>query len=112
MTGSNIDDFDRRIKQYKKGNRGKFMPIGGRGLQTSQRPKPGFRFPWFSTVLVLTLVFLLKAFIVLRVGESQYRQRLAAYDDPGLGQRIGLYVMRPDPVTLKLRDFARPLIGR
>lgn len=112
MAGSNVDDFNRRLKQYKKGSKGGLPLIGRRGVRAVSGSRSGLRMPWFSTLLVLTLVFLLKAFIVLRIGEGEYRQRLAVYNDPGLGERIGLYVMRPDPVTLKLRDFARPLIGR
>ncbi|MFT4999721.1 MAG: hypothetical protein ACI861_001412 [Paracoccaceae bacterium] len=111
MTDSNIQDFRKRMNKYEKGGKGWRSYLNGR-RRASGKPLFRLRVPWFTTVLVLSLVFGMKAFIVLRVGEQQYRVRLAAYHDPTLGEQIGLYVMRPDPVTMTLRDFADPIIGR
>lgn len=60
--------------------------------------------------MVLALGFALKAFIVLRIGEDQYRGQLASYRDPGISESIGVFVMQPDPLTLTLRDVAQTLI--
>jgi hypothetical protein len=106
VAASNIDDFRKRLNTYEKGGRGWRGFLNGR-----KRGMPRLRMPWFSTLLVLSMVFGMKAFIILRVGEQQYRTRLAAYHDPSIGEQIGLYVMRPDPMTIKLRDFAEPIIG-
>lgn len=107
MADANIDEFQKRVraaerKQARNGFIKKLKPGGKGGLQV----------PWMSIVTIVALLFLLKAFVVLRIGESDYRAKIASYNDPALGQKIGLFVMKPDPVTLKIRDLVKPIIPR
>lgn len=110
MTGQNLDEFRKRLKDYEKGPRRRFprvKPLSGASSAGRRR----ISIPWSWLVVVVALGFAMKAFIVLRVGEDQYRDRLAAYRNPGISESIGVFVMQPDPVTLTLRDMAKRLIG-
>ncbi len=106
MAETNIDEFKKRMRAAeKKQARGRVLSNlkpGGAG---------GIHIPWMAFVTVVALLFLLKAFIVLRIGENGYRAQIASYQDPALGQKIGLFVMDPDPVTLRLRDFVKPIVA-
>ncbi len=105
MTDANIEEFRKRlIKLEKKQKRRRFL-----GRLTPGK-SGGPRVPWSAFLTVALIFFLLKAFIVLSIGESQYRDQLASYDDPALGQRVGIFIMNPDPITLKIHDLAKPVI--
>ncbi len=112
MAGKNLSEFNRRVKHYAKTHKDGPVPVDAYGKPVYKTRMPRLRLPWGAMVMVLTLAFALKAFIVLRIGEDQYRNRLAALDGPGFGKRVGKFVMQPDPLTLKLRDLARPIIGQ
>ena len=112
MSDQNFEEFRKRVARVQK--RGKrrlprIFSVSGpnQGVRT-----PWFRFPWAALNVTLALVFALKAMIVLEVGEDRYRGRLAAFDATGFGVKIGKFVMYPDPVTLRITDFARPLVKR
>ncbi|MBZ0128715.1 MAG: hypothetical protein K8F59_06340 [Rhodobacteraceae bacterium] len=113
MTGQNLDEFRKRLKDYEKGSRRRFprvRPLPGMPMASSGGRRRRFSIPWTWMIVVVALGFAMKAFIVLRIGEDQYRGRLAAYSDPGISESIGVFVMQPDPLTLTLRDVARSLI--
>jgi hypothetical protein len=108
MTDSNIDAFNARMKKYSKKNPGKQVYVPGQGV-VYKKAGSGLRFPRFPVILILAMVFGMKAMIVLEVGEYEYNKRLGQYYNPSTGQQIGLYVMKADPFTLKLRDIAKPI---
>jgi len=105
VTEANLDEFRQRLKELDKQERRRrvvsAIRFGARG---------GLRVPWTTLLYVVFVLFLLKAFVVLRIGEGEYRQQLAAYEDPALGVKIGMLVMKPDPVTLKIRDIVEPIL--
>lgn len=111
MADSNLVEFRKRMKVYKKGRRFLGISVGG-GRAQKRRPLARIRPLWFPILLVVAIVFGMKAFIMLRIGENQYRAKLVSYEDTGFGNKIGMFIMSADPVTLKLRDLARPIIGR
>jgi hypothetical protein len=127
VTESNLRQFREHLKNYEDGPRRRFRVLGPRrkpapkpeidlSLPTGNLPPPrmrgGVRFPWYTLVLLVTLFFLMKAFVVLRIGEDSIRDRLAAYDGGNWGERIGVFFMTPDPVSVTLSDLARPVLDR
>ena len=123
MTESNLQQFREQLKNYEDGPRGRFRVLGPRRrevpevqkLVSPSRSRRRFRLPvripWYSLILVASLFFLMKGFVVLRIGEDSIRTRLAAYDGANWGERIGVFVMTPDPVSVTLSHWARPVIG-
>ena len=61
--------------------------------------------PWHALRILLVMGLAIKALLILKIGEDRYRARLAAYRGQELGERIGLFVMQPDPLSLRLRDM-------
>lgn len=117
MADSSLRQFQESLRNYDGGGRRwsvlgpkRKSPQGG-GSGRRRRRRVALRFPFYSVILVLSLFFLMKAFIVLRLGEDRYLQRLAAVDETAFGARIGIFAMTLDPVSLALRDLARPIIG-
>lgn len=51
---------------------------------------------------VITLMLLVKTFLLVSMGEDRYRARLSSATAPGIAQRIGLAIMDLDPVTLRM----------
>jgi len=101
---TNIEEFRRRVRAaHKKGQRRVVVAKVRRG---------GRSLPWRTAINILVVLFLLKAFIVIGVGEKKYRDQLAAYTNPEFGQKVGLFFMGPDPVTLKIRDIVAPIIAK
>ena len=105
MRDSSNIKFDSYLSQYERRNRGIFRRRGG-GADT------GLRFPWFTLLIVLCLAVCLKAFIVLRVGEDRYRDRFAAMKIIGVGDKVGAFLMQPDPVSSRLQEIARPVLKK
>jgi hypothetical protein len=108
MTDSSINAFNKRVKTYGKKKPGKQVYVPGQGM-VYKKTGSGLRFPRFQIILILAIIFGMKAMIVLEVGEYEYNRRLGQYSDPNMGEQIGLYVMKADPFTLKLRDLAKPI---
>jgi len=105
MVDRNIEEFRRRVQAAHK----KSKHIKNRKITTTTRRK-GFAFPWMTVINIVVVLFLLKAFVVIRIGEKDYRAQLASYVDPAPGQKIGIFLMSPDPVTMKVRTFLAPII--
>lgn len=107
MAENNIEAFRKHVRSYEKqtGRRG-FGLFRRRGRDT------GLRVPWSALLFILAIALCLKAFVLLSIGEKSYERRLTAYDGDGYAERIGVFIMRPDPVTRSLHDLARPVIGR
>ncbi len=108
---SSISAFNQRVKTYAANNPKK-KATGPAPDRTNIKTGFGLRFVFFPIMLVLALVFGTKAMILLDVGEYEYNKQLSLYRDPNVGEQIGLFVMRADPVTLKLRDFAKVVLAR
>jgi hypothetical protein len=123
VTESNLQQFREQLKNYEDGPRRRFRVLGPRQRAVPdvqklaspsgrrRRIRLPFRMPWYALILVASLFFLMKGFVVLRIGEESMRTRLAAYDGANWGERIGVFVMTPDPVSVTLSDWARPVIG-
>ncbi len=73
-----------------------------------RRPK----LPWAMLLTIASLFLSLKAALILEIGEHEYRAKLAGYADPSFGQKIGLMVMQPDIVSLRIHDMAYPYVVR
>ncbi|NOX41556.1 MAG: hypothetical protein GXP05_13920 [Alphaproteobacteria bacterium] len=110
MAGDNIDEFRRILRQVETEQPDK--PRAPRYKKSTGRSFRGIRMPWALIFHLVILMFLLKAFVVLQVGEGNYRRQLATYRNPAIAQQIGIFVMSPDPITLKLRDLFKPVVNR
>lgn len=110
MAEGNIDEFRRILRRVEAEQAGK-PRVRGRKI-SMRRLFRRLAMPWTLIVHLVVLMFLLKAFVVLQVGEGAYRRKLAAYRNPPFVQQIGIFVMTPDPVTLKLRDIFAPMVKR
>ena len=84
-------------------------PGKGQGARTPRKRRRDLRIigliPWHALRLLLVMGLAIKALLILQIGEDHYRARLAAYRGQDMGERIGLFVMQPDPFSLRLRDM-------
>ena len=106
-----MEEFRRRIVQMQRKRRG-----GLRGFfsfrRAATRERVGLSIPWSALTTALALGFALKAAIILEYGENRYRAQLAKYDGQQISERIGAFIMQPDPITLGIRDFADQVTRR
>jgi hypothetical protein len=76
-------------------------------------PSRGLRLPHLPWTLMLTIaaVFLsLKALMIVRIGEHEYRAKLNSYPEPSLSEQVVLALLEPDRFSLRLHDFAQPYL--
>ena len=105
MSEQTIAEFRKRLADYQK-RRARRFALTGLGARDGRIPI--LSMPWKALLQVLSLALMLKAAIILQTGEGAYRARLESYSGAGLGERIGLALMRPDPLSQRLHDsFAR-----
>jgi hypothetical protein len=112
VTEQNLEEFRCRIRQYQASQN----PQKRRWYQ-GRKPGPVrvFSFPFSATMHVISLVFVLKALLMLNLGETRYMATLERNPPSGLGAQIGQMVMRPDRVSQQLHDLvltARPLLAQ
>lgn len=105
MRDSSLVNFESHVSRFERG-RGGFFRRRYRNART------GLRFPWFSLLIVLTLAICLKAFIVLRVGEDRYAARFSRLEISGVGDKVGAFLMQPDPVSSRIQEIARPILKK
>gem|GEM_PF-5198448 len=104
---------DRQRQEFRKHAARLTRPKRRRRRATCARVLRGLgaiRFPWMLLNTVLLMITVLKAAILLQVGDARYVARLASYDRSDLRTQIGVAIMQPDSLTLKLRDLMRPLL--
>lgn len=103
MTDNNIEEYREKLKSYRR--------AVGRKKLARRMKNPLKWFPWSTVILLVALSISLKSFVILRVGESQVEQRLAGFDQSAISNQIGVFVMKPGPVSRQLSAWAQPLIG-
>ncbi len=97
-------------QQGRTENRGGFRPLPFGWIGVLFRLIASIRFPWLLFNVVFLMITILKVAILLQIGDSRYAARLASYDKSDVTTQIGVVVMRPDSLTLKLRDAVRPIL--
>jgi len=101
MAETNLQEFRKRIVAVDREN------AGGRWKKSGTFHRIALawrviRLPWRLGLKLAGVLIVIKALLLLDLGEAAYRQKLAAYRDPTPGQRLGLAVMQPDRLSLGL----------
>lgn len=97
-------DFQSRVQAYEAARKKGLVfqakdTIGGVSLRKRRSVRTGGRM--FALILVVSVVFAMKAGLLAYVGQDTYRSRLIPYAASTAPQdRIIAYLMQPDPVTL------------
>jgi len=115
MSETNIEEYRKRLKAYRKsGGRTKGRMIVGPGGAKRRGwaiGNPLRHLPWSWVILLAALAIALKSFVILRIGEPQVERRLSRMDDSQISTQIGVFIMKPGPVSRQLGAWAKPLIG-
>lgn len=97
-------DFQSRVQAYEAARKKGLVfqakdTIGGVPLRKRRSMRRGGRM--FALILVVSVLFAMKAGLLAYVGQDTYRSRLIPYIASTASQdRIIAYVMQPDPVSL------------
>jgi len=106
MSNSNQVRFQQSLKQYHKSP----LQMGRPKVATSRRFFP--RLPWILFLTIAGLFLSLKALMLVRIGEQDYRAKLASYVEPDFAHRVAIAVLEPDVISLRLYDLATPYLDR
>jgi hypothetical protein len=96
--------FDKRLKQilrrHSRMSNGVVVSVNAQGLivASPRLYKPSF--PLSNLVIVLTIGFLVKGFLLAGVGEEAYAERIAQLQTGSMIEQMGAVVMRSDPLTV------------
>ncbi|MBS1300864.1 hypothetical protein [Loktanella sp. SALINAS62] len=85
---------ERRRLQY-----GRTFSIDGNNLIVAHSRKYRPAFPWRGLVIVVICCFSMKAFLMTLIGEADYADRLARLSEGATVERVGAWLMTPDPVS-------------
>ena len=108
---SDLLSFDRRVRQLEHKNsrissNGYAMRLGANGVVTMVPRRRTPRFPLGAVLGVLAVAFAFKAVLLASMGTASYEARLSDLAAGGPAERLGAWVLQPDPLSLTL---ARPL---
>lgn len=96
--------FDKRLKRivrrHEKMSNGVVRTVNSDGLIIAKPRLFRPRFPLKTLLVVLFLGFLFKGFLLAYMGEAQYTDRVTGLEAGGAVEKVGAWVMQPDPVTL------------
>ena len=95
--------FDQRLKaivrEHEKMSNGVVKTVSSDGLIVVRprmfRPK----FPLKTLIIVLSVSFLLKGFLLAYLGDATYSERLGVLETGTAVEQVGAWVMQPDAVT-------------
>ncbi|SMX44102.1 hypothetical protein [Actibacterium lipolyticum] len=111
MVDPYIQEFQGRLRRVEKIHRrgGGFEAAGtlGRSYYTSAARKKSFVRPF---LLTLTGAMLFKAFLLMQIGELDYRERVEALKSGTQVEVAGAYVMQADPITVWLANNAKAML--
>lgn len=108
MSNGNQDAFHERLKRLQKsqGKAARRHGASGASRRGSAEPKRRvFRLAWKAMALVVLGFFVLKAVIMLNMGTSAYLEKWSALEEGAIAQKIGFYIMAPEPVSMQIRDW-------
>lgn len=93
----------RRILRRRRAlSRGFVIEVKPDGLLTTQPRRDASRNALRSLLLVLLVLLGFKGFLLASLGEPAYFERLARLQGGSLPDRLGAYVMYPDPASAAL----------
>ncbi|MHC0053353.1 hypothetical protein [Actibacterium sp. D379-3] len=113
MTDPGYQEFQGRLRRIERIHRrgGGFEASGTLG-RSFYRGKPQRVSLMRPLVLLLVSGLLLKAVLLMQIGEGDYRDRIARLQDGTRVEMIGAYVMQPDQVTVWLADVLGELLRK
>lgn len=95
--------FDKRLKRivrrHDKMANGVVKTVNSDGLIVVKPRLYKPRFPLKGLMAILILGFLFKGFLFAQLGEAAYADRLAVLQSGTVMEKVGAWIMQPDPVT-------------
>ena len=95
--------FDKRLKRivrrHDKMANGVVRTVNSDGLIVARPRLYKPQFPLKGLIVVLTLGFLFKGFLLAYLGDAGYSERLATLQSGTAVEQVGAWVMQSDPVT-------------
>lgn len=95
--------FDKRLKRivrrHDKMANGVVRTVNSDGLIVARPRLYKPQFPLKGLIVVLTLGFLFKGFLLAYLGDAGYSERLATLQSGTTVEQVGAWVMQSDPVT-------------
>ena len=114
MADPYIKQFQKRLRRISKIRKrgGGFEAPGTLGQSYYTRKSRRTTRPVLVPVLVvLGTIIAFKAVVMSNIGPADYLARVEALQDGTWGERLGATIMAPDPLTVMLSDFIKPLVG-
>ncbi len=106
--------FDKRLKRivsrHDKMSNGFVRTVQPDGLIVVRPRLYKPRFPLKGLIIVLTLGFALKGFLLAYLGADEYQARLAGLEAGSVVEQAGAWVMQPDPVTAVVAEGIRTIL--
>lgn len=112
MTDIDLNSFRHRIRAAQQKADQNWKVHGPAYPSATRRHLRLPRLPWILILTVAALFLSFKALMMIRIGEHEYRAKLASFADPDNGEKIALTVLEPDQFSLWLHDVARPYLER
>lgn len=108
------NDFSNRLKLVERKHvrlaRGYDCKVGRDGLIVFRAKRRKVSFPYRGLVLLLLAFVGFKALVMAQIGDAAYLARIDALHQGPLFERVGAFVMQPDPVSTWISGTLLPLI--
>lgn len=107
MMSRSIPDFDQRLKRVESRARrlaqdGSYTKMDRSGLVREYPRSRLPTFPWSMLVLLLLGALAFKAWLYVALGAARYSATLELLSEGSLSERIGAFIMQPEPLTQAL----------
>lgn len=109
-----VSDFDQRLRRVERRSRlmktaGYYTRMDASGLVREYPRSRLGTFPWSILALVALGAMLFKAWLFATLGPESYEATLRVLQSGGIADRIGAFLMQPEPLTralsLLMQDF-------
>lgn len=101
--------FANRVNRVSRKHRamahGYTAKLRGDGLIVVQPRKVQFKMPVRGFMLLMLIFMFFKGFMIVSLGEDDYRARLAVLNNGNLYEQAGAFVMGVDPVSLGIAQL-------
>lgn len=116
MADMKQDEFYRRLEGIERKHKslsGGYVRLEERNgiLTPVQKVRPKRAFPWRGLFLVALAFILFKATLFAHLGPIGYIRNHAELEQGGVVERMGAWILRPDPVTIFIADKIDPVVN-
>lgn len=103
MPDIRMRDFGKRVsridRKHKRMADGYVSMVDSDGTITGKPTRRSFSFPWKPTAIFFTIFFVVKALLLVQLGQPHYNDLVADLQDGSTVEKVGAYVMSADPMT-------------